>query len=231
MSDVMAATTMLQVSNEIPFGDCISSWLQMSQRYGLDSLVELSSYYERSYLAWEEVRKGRNPYFVNGTGFEGYFVGICSSPDEALDRILDVNQQMLANLLRLHRFDPRFRSRLLKTLTGESSDRQAMSEWSTEFGAALARLHCAVTQDRRVAHFHDETRGIVQWLPAITYSQVDHRIKQAYAVEDDSTPYGYRTIVNVTGLEPSKQDAWMVAQSIGKFGHPLVREFLRLNGC
>jgi hypothetical protein len=46
---------------------------------------------------------------------------------------------MLTSVLRLGRFDQRFEFILFKTLIGECSDPQAMSEWSAQPDARLRR--------------------------------------------------------------------------------------------
>jgi len=219
----MSATTLVTIDKDIPFSDALY-WQLQGRHEQLEAVIRHSSQYERHYLAWEEVRKGRNPFFENGTGFEGYFVGVCSSSEEALQRILTINRELLENLSKLHRFETRFRSRLLKTLTGEvNNDYRAITEWSAEFGAVLARLRCNVRHNRQSDLFQAETYQLVQWLPSIQYSLKEHNIQEHYAVARVSD-HSSKIIVTTAMLKPTDQEAWLVAQSIGKFGHPLVRE-------
>lgn len=221
----MTAEPLLKIENQVPYGAPIYGWIHVDD-IPLDTVVKPSRQYERPFLAWETVRKIRNPFFDNGTGFEGYFVGFCQSSDEALAKLLNVCQDMLLNVNRLHRMDYTFRSRLMKTLTGESCDYKAMYEWSAQLGAALAKLRCNVRQNRRTERFQTETYYIVNRLPMIAYHEEDRTIEQQYMIGFCTAP-GSRAHITFQSLKPSDQDAWLVAQLIGRFGHPLVRQFLR----
>src|SRR5262249_11050633 len=137
-------------------------------------LIKESCQFERQYLAWETVRQGGNPFFENGTGFEGYFIGCCHAPSEALTQLLSLGHQILTNISRLHRFEYQFQSRLHKTLMGELEDLRAMSEWSDEFGATLARLRCKVLCNKDAQRFQSATKQIVDRLPPITYINSDN---------------------------------------------------------
>ena len=128
------------VNSLVPFGDSLFWWLGKTRAGELHDLIEHSRHYDRAYLAWELVRRKRNPFFLEGTGFEGYLIGAANSPDEALHHVLRIGEGMLRTMLALHRNDPRFRSRLMKALDGELDDPEAIEEWSAQLGAALARL-------------------------------------------------------------------------------------------
>ncbi|MBI5670108.1 MAG: hypothetical protein HZC41_19095 [Chloroflexi bacterium] len=221
----MSTEPLLKIENEVPFAMPIYWWIHLDD-IPLDTLVKPSRHYERPFLAWETVRKLRNPFFDNGTGFEGYLVGVCHSPDEALARLIGLCQGILDNLHRLHRMDYTFRARSMKTLTGECSDVKAMYEWSAQLGAALARLRCNIRQNRRTERFQTETYYIVNRLPMIDYHEEDSTIEQRYLIGFCRAPAS-RVHVTLQALRPSEQDAWLVAQYIGRFGHPLVRQFLR----
>ncbi len=223
----MSGERVLKIESAVPFSTSIYWWLQAVREQSLDALIQASRHYDRSYLAWETVRMRRNPFFENDTGFEGYLVGLCSSPDEALDRILLVGQEMLNSIVRLYRSDYTFKSRLIKTLAGESYDPRAMEEWSIQFGAMLARLRCNLLQSAQAGDFHTETYRIVNDLPPITYHADEHDLRQAYVLESDDPQRAARLVIDLATLKPSQQDAWLVARSVGKFGHPLVREFTR----
>jgi len=219
--------SMVEIDRGVPFGDDIYWWLKTRRGEGLENLEKLSSQFERRFLAWEEVRHGRNPYFVTGTGFEGYFVGSCQSPEQALNEILRLGREMQGNLVKLHRYDHRFQSRLFKTLQGELGDLKAMSEWSAELGATLARLRCKLLGNRQAEAFHNETYRLVETLPSISYMEAGHTIKQHYAVVAHPTQ-GPKIVVELGILKPTDQDAWVIAKSVGRFGHPFVREFMGL---
>jgi hypothetical protein len=218
----------MEINKEVPFGDWIQFRLRLTHEQRLDNLIELSKVYERHYLAWESVRKGGNPYFENGTGFEGYFVGACASPDEALEKMLTIGQKMLTNILHLHRFDGLFRSRLLKLLTDEQIDSRAMAEWSVELGAQLARLRSNLLYNRQANTFQTETYLAVGGLPQIEYVEDDHTINQHYIIACRKVRHP-RIVVYPEVLNSTERDAWLIMQSVGKLGHPLVRQFMKVD--
>jgi hypothetical protein len=223
----MPTGRLLQVDNEVPFGNMIYWWLRFAQGQTLDSLINRSRPYDSAYLAWEMVRKRRNPFFAHGTGFEGYLVGVCQSPDEALEQVLQISQEMLVSAMRLHRSDPRFRSKLFRVLVGESVDARAIAEWSAQLGAALGRLRCNLRRSRQADSFHAETYRTVDALPSIRYCETDACVRQTYLLDGHGGLPPKRHIDD-SALHPDDQEAWLVAQSIGKFGHPLVRAFVNL---
>jgi len=222
----MVYESALKVDSVVPFSDCIYWRLNLNTGQAPTSLLTESHQYDHPYLAWETVRKRRNPYFEQGTGFEGYFVGLCRSPDETLERILSISRGMLVSIARLYRYEYGFRSKLRKTLSGEASDPKAMAEWSAQLGATLARLRCNLIHNRDADSFRDETYRIVSNLPPIDYHTVDHALYQVYCVDTQHVPNTVKMMVNAQQLRDADQEAWMVAQAIGKFGHPLVREYL-----
>ncbi len=224
----MATDKILKIDTCVPYGDSIYSWLHLIPESQVHTLIEDSHQADKHYLAWETVRKGRNPFFENGTGFEGYFVGSCASTDAVFAQILGVANGMLNSIARLYRYDYTFRSKLEKTLIGEAMDPKAMNEWSAQFGAAIARLRCNVYRNHQADQFHSETYRLVSWLPPIDYKQDDHEIRQLYVIDLPDSTYN-KTIINAHALPAAEQEAWMVAQAIGKFGHPLVREFVRFS--
>jgi hypothetical protein len=223
----MSGKRILKIESTVPFSSSMYWWLRAVQDLSLEALIQSSRQYDRPYLAWETVRRRRNPFFENGTGFEGYLIGVCRSPDEALEQILLVGQGMLDNIIRLHRSDHSFKSRLIKTLLGEAYYPKAVAEWSVQLGATLARLHCNLLQNPQADDFHAETYRIVNDLPPISYRPGDHTLKQAYVLESNGGRRFVKAVVDLHMLKPLQQDAWLVAQSVGKFGHPLVREFTR----
>lgn len=220
------------IHTEVPFGSSIAVWLRLNgltlDEWGPGDRKYQQQYsaWERRYLAWEIVRKCRNPFFANGTGFEGYLVGTCQSIEQALEQVIAIGQASLDSVSRLYRFNYGFKSRLMKTLTGESGDPQAMSEWSAQLGAAVARLRCRLLYNSQAAAFREQTYRIVGNLPGIRYFNKGLTIRQTYTLAYcgfDSVP---QVRINVSQLRSSDQDAWMAASFIGRFGHPLIREFL-----
>jgi hypothetical protein len=215
-----------QVSNEVPFGQPILLWTEIYNAQ-LDRLVKSSHNYETPYLAWETVRKGMNPFFVKGTGFEGYLVGVCTSPAQTIEVIMLECQKILDRIARLYRYEYSFRSRLLKTLCRESGDPRAINEWSAQLGATLARLRCNLDHNLEGQKFQSQTYRMVRDLPSIRYWEDKNAVllKQNYAF---NALLDNRKVMVIDShiIKPSQQDAWMVAEAIGEFGHPLVRQYL-----
>ncbi len=218
------------INSEVPFGRAISVELRLHDR----SLAHLpmKGRIEQRYLAWETVRKKTNPYFAEGTGFEGYLVGICPDAEAALKAIVDSGQHILDAIARLYRFRGSFQTRLMRTLVRETSDQEAIHIWSAYLGAELGRLRVNVPRNKAATLFQTQTYRIVAALPAISYRQTDLDVLQYYTVgcvENLTTGTilsSTRLAVSPEMLPARQQDAWLVAQFIGEFGHPLVREFL-----
>ena len=214
---------LLKVDSLIPFGGSIVAWVELSKP-GIKELIAESRKWDKNYLAWQTVRKG-NPFLENGTGFEGYFVGTSRCPEEVFANILAVGNGMLTSILRLYRFDHPFRAKMERALTEEVFDPKVMSEWSAQFGAALARLRCTVLNNKAAGEFRAETYRKVGELPPIDYKQTDHDIHQLYVI--DLPGACGRQVVNIFALQNQDQDAWFVAQNVGKFGHPIIRSYIR----
>ncbi|MEO8394405.1 MAG: hypothetical protein ABI700_15540 [Chloroflexota bacterium] len=213
-----------KIDSEVPFGHTVYTCLYLND-WHINQLIRHDQM-EKTYLAWETVRKESNPYFEEGTGFEGYFVGRCILPDLALDEILAISQHMLDAIARLYRFEFGFRSRLMKTLTRESSDSRAIHIWSGYFGAELGRLRAQLNYNREAQQFQTQTYRIISMLPPIAYHEIDHDVTQSYALGSLPTPKLAKLSITLQMLKPSQQDAWLVANNIGVFGHPLVRKLL-----
>ena len=214
------------IESEVPYSPLIFEWLQL-HNLGLHKFVEHSRKYERYYLAWETVRKVRNPFFVDGTGLEGYYVGQCFSPEEVAEKLLQIGHFMLTSNYRLYQFNHQFRSKLMKTLLAELCDPQAIEVWSAQFGAALGKLRCNLLTNAQTRYFQAETYQSTASLPTIRYSQGHYSIGQQYAVPCRGSETVPRWNMNLeSSIKPSDTDAFMVVKSIGKFGHPLIREYL-----
>lgn len=214
----------ITIESEVPFGQMLYGWLYM-QELPLNKVVHHDAI-ETHYLAWETVRKQINPFFQNGTGFEGYLISRCPSAESALEEILDINQNILDAIARLYRFQYGFRSRLMKTLTRDASDPEAIHIWSTYLGAALGKLRAQMAQDPQAQLFRTRTYQIVKTLPPMTYYAFDTDVLQKYAVGTENGSGKAKLCVLPQMLNPSQQDAWLVAEVIGEFGHPMVRNVL-----
>jgi hypothetical protein len=215
----------LYVESKVPCSPAINNWLWL---YGvsLESFVKRSRQFERAYLAWETVRNIRNPFFDGGTGFEGYFIGFCTSPEQMLDKLLEIGRDLLERNERLYRHNYAFRSKLLKTLVGECNDPQAIDTWSTLFGATLGKLRCNLALHPEANRFQMETYQSILRLPLMRYQRLDHRIEQKYVVAVSGPEHSSKPIINLHALNPSDYDAGLVVTLIGRFGHPLIRQYL-----
>ena len=220
------APAMKRVEGEVPFGDYLLWWLERSQQHAIHPVAQLSHQFDRRYLAWETVRLARNPFFANGTGFEGYWVGDAASAEEALDRLLRLGRDALDSQARLYRYQYGFRRKLLKALLGESADLEALAEWSVTLGALLGRLRCNIHRNPQADAFRRETYRQVEGLPPIRYHEEGDDLQQAYEIRDADHPERPRLIVDPNHLRTTDQEAWKVATELGKFGHPLVRGVL-----
>jgi hypothetical protein len=217
---------MRRIEGEVPFGDSLWWWLVQLAPDDSSRRVEEARRFDRPYLAWESVRLVRNPYFVKGTGFEGYWVGQSRSAEEVLDELLQIGQFTLDSHLRLYRYQPRFRHRLTQALYEEEVDRKSLQEWSNTLGALLARLRCNVYRSTPADLFRRETYRQVEGLPPIRYRKLSGDFHQIYEIRDADSPTAARLQVDPQQLPPHHRDAWAVAEAIGKFGHPLVRSVL-----
>ncbi len=219
-----------KVEKRVPFGQSLCVYFGIHDvRY---SDLSAKNRVERTYLAWETVRKKTNPYFTEGTGFEGYLVGICPTPADALEAILKANQHILDAIARLYHFESCFRSRLMRTLNGEIDDPESIHIWSAYLGAELGQLRVHIPRNKSAILFQNQTYQIVALLPPITYRQVDYDLAQNYGIGyvDNAVtvviPSQPKMLIKETMLNPSQQTAWHVAANIGRFGHPLVRKYL-----
>jgi hypothetical protein len=222
--DGRTMSNIVTVENEIPFGQTLHMLLALKD-LDLDKLVRHDQM-ERHYLAWETVRKQTNPFFQTGTGFEGYLISECTNPEAALEAILAIGQDMLDAITRYYRYQHGFRSQLMKTLAREAANPAAIRIWSTYLGAELGKLRAQIIRDPKSQAFRAETYKIVQTLPQIVYHETEKDITQTYAVGSGNEHQTGKLFVTTAMLKPAEQDAWLVAENIGEFGHPLVRKLL-----
>jgi hypothetical protein len=217
---------MLTIESSVPHYPIIDGWLRL-HNMSLDNLVQYSRRYERAYLAWETVRLARNPFFSVGTGFEGYFVGSYKSSEEMLAQLLHIGHEMLTSNCRLYRHQYTFKTKLMKTLRGEINDPYAIEVWSTLLGAALGKLRCNVHYNYKTYLFQNETYWAVNRLPFIRYTQCEERIEQEYVLALFKNGCVAKSDFCLNMLKPSDYDAGLVVSTIGRFGHPLIRSYLR----
>lgn len=211
------------IESEVPFGHSLYASLY-TQGLQLKDIRHHGNL-ESRYLAWETVRKQQNPFFLKGTGFEGYLVSRCPDSQAALEAILNINQSILDAIARLYRFEYGFRSRLFKTLTKESDDPTSINVWAAYFGAELGKLRIQIIHDPVAQKFRDQTYKIVHTLPPMVYKEATNDILQQYTIGTANSTL-QKIDVTMNMLPPRQQDAWLIAENIGEFGHPLVRDLL-----
>ncbi|MGQ9908951.1 MAG: hypothetical protein ACUVS2_08960 [Candidatus Flexifilum sp.] len=214
----------ITIENTLPFSEMIYACLCLHQA----DLAEIVRHdrIERHYLAWETVRKQTNPFFETGTGFEGYLIGQCATPEAALDEVLIIGQRILDAIQRLYRFEYGLRARLMQTLLRERSDYDLAALWADYLGAELGRLRAQIVNREAARRFRTTMYQIVESLPPMHYEQVGDRVVQRYVIGANGRPPADRLAVTLSLLKPGQQDAWLVAEHIGQFGHPLIRRVL-----
>lgn len=215
---------MVNVESDVPFGRAIYEWLA-ANHLKAEKLTH-DDRLEEHYLAWETVRKETNPFFLNGTGFEGYLIGRCLVTEAALEAILAISQNILDAIARLYRFEYNLRARLMKTLLREMYDSKALRLWSAYLGAELGRQRAQIIGNRAAQAFQKQTYKVIRLLPPMVYHTTTDNVTQTYAVAARSEAHLSRLYVSAHMLKPCQQDAWLVAENIGEFGHPLVRTIL-----
>lgn len=217
----------ITIHNHVPFADPLYWYLRL-EGLGLADLAGKHRY-DKSYLAWETVRRSTNPFFEKGTGFEGYFVGRTDLPEEVLEELLKLGHDSLDNLAHQYRFEYGFRNKLMKTLAGESYNLPAVNFWATWLGAMLARLRAQVYRSMQATAFHNDTYQQVNLLPLIKFQENAslHAIEQQYRIGSARKNNHQKIAVSGANLRTSDREAWRLVSSIGKFGHPLVRELLQ----
>jgi hypothetical protein len=183
--------------------------------------------YDESYLAWEVVRLCSNPFFDHGTGFEGYLVGTCPTPEAALADLLAIMRGILDSITRRYRLEYGLRRRLMHTLFGDLTDREGIEIWSTWLGITLARLRCNLLYNPPALAFRNETYRTVTTLKPIRYQQAFHSIEQEYEVKGE--PPQRRLAIGWIDLPERDQEAWAMALVLGRFGHPLLRQVVANN--
>jgi hypothetical protein len=90
----------------------------------------------------------------------------------------------------------------------------------------LGKLRMLIFHNREAEAFQARTYQIVRALPPIVYHEAAEDVTQTYLIGTGSANAVGRLLVTLPMLKPSQQDAWLVAENIGEFGHPLVRQVL-----
>ncbi len=213
---------MLTVKNEVPFAESIY-WRILLQHSNPNQQHTL----DRPYLAWECVRKIRHPFLSPGTGFEGYYVGLYHQSGDVLEQLLHQCQWLLDGIVRLYPMEYGFHGRLMSTLVGERSDPKAIDIWSTYLGVLLARLRCNLFHNPEGESFRHATYMSVNVAPIIHYDLKEHTVLQTYTLAAQPPTGDAYLHIDLNSIPPARQDAWVVAENLGKFGHPLIRNMLK----
>jgi hypothetical protein len=210
-----------------------SEFLQMLiNSRGLEEVIGKSHNLDAAYLSWLQVRKNGAPLsdistrkVTFGTGFEGYFVGRVQSEEEMLIEILDMGKNIWDNIRRMHKYSYSNRSTLEKVIRGESYSIQAINEWMAIFGAQLARQRAQIIQNKPALEFREKTKKQILRLPKIDYTlDQSGGLKQTYFLPDENVANN----LTFGGMTDEDRLALITMREIGKFGHPLVREAMRL---
>ncbi|MBL8164219.1 MAG: hypothetical protein JNJ61_19690 [Anaerolineae bacterium] len=208
----------------VPFSSDLYWWLWLN-KCRVDDFVAHSRPYESAYLAWEFVRKSNNPFFAEGTGFEGYFVGVAPSTEAVLEALIQIGHGVLESIARSFRLEYGVRDRMMRGLLEDDADFKAIQIWAEQFGAVVGRLRCNLQHNPDGDMFRIQSYRVVSGLRPISYHQVNEHIVQTYSVGRRFLPP--RPQIELNGLKPCDQEAWLVIWQIGRFGHPLVREYLQ----
>jgi hypothetical protein len=118
-----------------------------------------------------------------------------------------------------------FRERMMRALIEDDVDFKAVQAWAEQFGAVVARLRCNLQHNPDGNLFRIQSYRVVSGLRPISYHLFDSRIVQTYSVGRRFLPP--RPQIELNGLNPAAQEAWSVISQLGRFGHPLVREYLQ----
>ncbi len=216
---------LLIVESNVPYGAAIAAWLAL-RRQPLAELERSSRWYERPFLAWETVRRVRNPFYSMGTGFEGYYIGQCGSSDEMTERLLQLGRDMIASNDLLYNFDYNFKSRLMKALAEEALDLKALNAWSQVLGATLGRLRRMAASSPAASTFQQETYRMTNSVPPIRYTLHDHTVSQTYTLPFPGQHNARASALDPATVYPADREAAFVITTVGRLGHPLVRQYL-----
>lgn len=220
-----SAKGLLTVESVVPYSGAMAAWLRLYD-VPLQALEGPSRWYERAFLAWEMVRRVRNPFFSEGTGFEGYYIGVCATAEQMTEALLRLGHTLLESNARLYPQDTPFHDRLMRALTGETDDLTALLVWSAALGATLGRLRAWAGTRPAAGSFQSETYRMTNALPGLQYTLTNGRIDQTYTLPNPTTAQTGKLEFSPASLKPADYEAAVVVWTIGKLGHPLVRQYL-----
>lgn len=192
---------------EIPYLDPRILVSQHSVEEDAGLVLPIDQQIAKAYQRWQQVRRGRG----EGTGFEGYFIGV-----ESLQLAIEqVGRDILNMLARSYPGDYPRQRKFVRSLTEGIFDQEALIFWDIAFGATLGILRVNTHKDPKIEQFREKTKMMVDQLPPlrVVVSNDGRVVQQQYQ------------LVHKPELPAVKEqnDASRIAHAIGVVGSPTVR--------
>ena len=195
----------------------------------INEIILKSRVVEDSYLAHESVRKGHRAGIIVGnldldgqrlpyTGLEPYTVGLGLTVDEIIKIEAEAGMRIIRSL-----GNSDLDYQYLQNLHGLRADTGMIKELATIYGALVARFRALGESDR--SGFRSDTYAHIQQVPNISYWVNGDNLSQRLILPRVSTDFFPTTKV---GLTDKQLRGYMFVSELGRFGHPLVREAVRL---
>jgi hypothetical protein len=214
------------IETACPFGEWLA-FLVSKTGYHLDDLNQYSDRLMLAYLAWEYVRDGRNPYFRNGTGLEGYLIGRVNHGEEARETLALIGQRILDVAVKRHGSygwaDSIFRIAANQELhlTDRKRMREVLDILDSVFGAELARQRSQMLLCSEAVKFRQETYELVKLRPDINHTILGGKLVMSYCLPSETV--NDKQELTMLGLNPHQQEGLLVAMGIGRMGVPAIR--------
>lgn len=169
MAEILKPSGLITIDNSPVFSEQWAYDLDLLTKDGratndqLDDLVKRNYSLFNAYARWEHVRYA-SPFVKNakGTGFGGYFVGVTKDGTKVVNDLVDLGQNALDSITRLHPRQPGRRRRLLKVLRGEEYNEEALLELNNIFGFLLAKLRVQLLGNYAGQLYRQETEELVR---------------------------------------------------------------------
>lgn len=209
-------------------GSFITKWLEI-KGLSLRDLVGLVNHnQDRGLLAWQNVKFARNPFFAEGTGFEGYDFGLVQSSAEELENLISDGQGILDSIARLHRNDRQYINVLINTLYGDQHEPRAINEWTDILGALLAKKRAKLINNPVGEKFRTETHTIVGALPKVQWHHSGDNIIKSFSLGQSVDVTGKPKLESYD-LTSKQEEALAVMMLLGEYGDPLIRLFSEID--
>lgn len=197
--------------------------------------INKSRKFAPGYLGWQLNRKF-NPFFVKGTGHEGFFIRDKSegelqmSSTQVLETLLDYGKKVSDAIIRLHPYSIH-RSDILKTLQEERWDPEVLNELYAWHGAILGVLRAQHLSSPTAAAFREETAQLVKG-SEINYGfcPEEQCLKARYTLPQRDMQ-GIKIDPEQTVRAMTEKDFyyWQIISALGKMGDPLIRTLGNFN--